>query len=201
MPIGKRIKVIRGDLSRPEFGQKIGVSQSAVQNYETLDQIPKGDVLQRIREVFGVDINWVLTGEGEPYHKGGLTELRAEDREGLWGTTKQIELDGKAFSVTEFSPSRPSKKHDTSRDPAGYDETQELFGRAAGGLRRIFNSRDPLLISAVQATIRAFEQAAIKDQHLGTQTEKLQTLEDKCQELQDKLNALKEQLEVKKSDV
>ena len=65
MEIAKRIKMLRGDLSQGEFGRLIGISQSAVQNYEK-GNIPKGDVLIKIHKSLGVDITWLLTGEGEP---------------------------------------------------------------------------------------------------------------------------------------
>jgi transcriptional regulator with XRE-family HTH domain len=61
MGIENRIKIIRGKLSQKEFGKKISVSQSAVQLYEK-GSIPKGDVLLSIHKEFGVDINWLLTG-------------------------------------------------------------------------------------------------------------------------------------------
>ena len=67
MTLGERIKTIRGRLTQKEFGGKLGVSLAAIQNYESTDSIPKGDVLQRINGEFGVDINWLLTGEGDPY--------------------------------------------------------------------------------------------------------------------------------------
>jgi len=65
MTIGDRIKGVRGDLSREEFALKIGTDKSTVQRYEKEYNIPKGDILLRIHEEFGTDINWLLTGEGE----------------------------------------------------------------------------------------------------------------------------------------
>lgn len=67
MAIGERLKTIRDRLTQKEFGEKIGVSQGAVQNYEATNSIPKGDILQRIRDEFEVSIDWLLTGEGDPY--------------------------------------------------------------------------------------------------------------------------------------
>ncbi len=67
MALGERIKIIRGKLTQKEFGKQLGLSLAAIQNYESTNSIPKGDVLQRIREEFGVDINWLLSGEGDPY--------------------------------------------------------------------------------------------------------------------------------------
>jgi len=67
MSIGSRIKQIRGKVSREDFARKIGADKSTIQRYENEDNIPKGDILRRIHERFGVDLNWLLTGRGEPY--------------------------------------------------------------------------------------------------------------------------------------
>ena len=69
MSIGERIKTVRGSLSQKDFAKKIGVHLTTVQLYES-GNIPKGDVLQRIKEKFGVSIDWLLTGEGEPFIDG-----------------------------------------------------------------------------------------------------------------------------------
>ena len=66
MDFSERIKSIRGRLKQADFGKRLGISQSAVQGYEQ-GGIPKGDILQRIHKEFGVNINWLLTGDGEPY--------------------------------------------------------------------------------------------------------------------------------------
>ena len=66
MPIGDRIKKIRGSLSREEFALKLGIDKSTIQRYENDDNIPKGDILQQIHDEFNVNINWLLTGNGDP---------------------------------------------------------------------------------------------------------------------------------------
>ena len=96
--------MVRGALSRPKFGQKIGVSQTAVQNYETQNHIPKGDVLQRIHNEYGVDLNWLLTGEGESYKKGKQEGLPSADGKGLWGQTRHHVVNGRQIDVTLFTP-------------------------------------------------------------------------------------------------
>lgn len=66
MDIKNRIKSIRGSLSQKDFAEKIGVHITTVQGYES-GNLPKGDILQRIHEVFNASIDWLLTGEGAPY--------------------------------------------------------------------------------------------------------------------------------------
>jgi len=66
MNFGDRIKRTRGALTQKEFAQKIGTHVHTVQTYEQ-GSVPKGNVLQRIHKEFGVNIHWLLTGDGEPY--------------------------------------------------------------------------------------------------------------------------------------
>lgn len=62
-----RIKYVRGRLTQREFAQRLEVSLGAVQHWEIDGQVPRGEVLLRMRKQFNVDVNWLLTGEGEPY--------------------------------------------------------------------------------------------------------------------------------------
>lgn len=62
-----RIKSIRGELTQKEFAKKLGVSLGAVQYWEANEQIPKGDILLKFRNHFNIDLNWLLTGQGEPF--------------------------------------------------------------------------------------------------------------------------------------
>ena len=66
MTFGERFKSIKGSLSREDFAKKINVDKSTIHNYLN-GHIPKGDVLQRIHQEFKVNINWLLTGEGNTY--------------------------------------------------------------------------------------------------------------------------------------
>lgn len=62
---GERIRHLRGDLSQAEFASKIGVHKEMVGKYERGQNVPGGDVLTRMREVFGVSLDWLLTGQGQ----------------------------------------------------------------------------------------------------------------------------------------
>jgi len=67
--IGDRIKYIRGSLTQPEFGKKLGVGRNNVYTWETNKNMPLSETLLRIYKEYGVNINWLLSGEGEPYLK------------------------------------------------------------------------------------------------------------------------------------
>jgi transcriptional regulator with XRE-family HTH domain len=62
--IGDRIRRVRGALSQDEFAAQLGISKSAVGKYERGERQPDSDALRSLRDVRGVDINWLLTGEG-----------------------------------------------------------------------------------------------------------------------------------------
>jgi transcriptional regulator with XRE-family HTH domain len=67
MSLSERIKLIKGSLSQDQFGKMIGASQGAVKSWEAGDSAPGSAFLSAIRAKFGVNIDWLLTGEGEQY--------------------------------------------------------------------------------------------------------------------------------------
>ena len=66
-----RIKKIRKDseLTQQEFAQKIGSTQNVLANYEIGRRNPSSSVINNICKTFGVNEEWLRTGEGEPYIK------------------------------------------------------------------------------------------------------------------------------------
>lgn len=61
--IGDRITQIRGSRSRPVFARELGVHKNTLVNYEKGDTSVGADFLHQLANQ-GVNINWVLTGEG-----------------------------------------------------------------------------------------------------------------------------------------
>lgn len=64
-----RIKRIRKDkkIKQAEFGERIGVKQSAVTAYETGARMPSNAVIKAICDKYNVNREWLETGEGDPY--------------------------------------------------------------------------------------------------------------------------------------
>ena len=178
-----------------EFAKKIQVDKATVSTWESHDSFPKGDILERIHRQFGVNINWLLTGEGEAYinkdtregepdtaQKGSIRFSAGDavcDQDGLYGRTRHHEIEGKKQSVTLF-------------EPKGADDP---FAEAVSGLRRIFDSRDPVLIPAIQANIRAFQISARRERQISEQQTEIQQLKDVCEELKQRIKTLEEQLQ------
>ena len=58
--IAKRLVELRGDRSRAEIAQKIGVSVSAVQMYENGERIPRDETKKKIAELFGKTVQQIF---------------------------------------------------------------------------------------------------------------------------------------------
>lgn len=64
-----RIKEIRIDqnLNQTDFGARVGVKQTTVAGWETGARVPSDTAFLAICRVFGVNEDWLRTGEGEKY--------------------------------------------------------------------------------------------------------------------------------------
>jgi len=60
--------------SNKVFADRINIATSTIQSWDD-EHFPKGDILHRIHKEFNIDINWLLTGEGEPYIKTDREEI------------------------------------------------------------------------------------------------------------------------------
>lgn len=107
MDFKARIKTIIIDHckgSNKKFAKELGINVSTIQVWDDT-HLPKGDILQRMHDVFNVNVTWLLTGQGDPYIKDRKKDgpLHIKDKSGLWGKTDQIEFEGTPFTVTKFS--------------------------------------------------------------------------------------------------
>lgn len=64
------------------------------------------------------------------------------------------------------------------------------FDKAVSGLKEIFESRDPIVIAAVKANIRAFLRTVHRGRKLNQQSKEIEILKDECDELKDRLAAV-----------
>jgi len=68
--VGLRLKFIRENflqMSQSKFGKLFGVKQGAVSLWEKGERDIPSEVYETLASKFGVNINWLLTGEGEPF--------------------------------------------------------------------------------------------------------------------------------------
>lgn len=66
--IGDRIRFVRKNkgFSQIEFSSQLEITQSFLSGLERGRYQPTTDVLSRLANIYGVDINWLLTGQGKP---------------------------------------------------------------------------------------------------------------------------------------
>lgn len=76
-----RLKEIRKELNLTQavFAEKIGSSQNVVANYEIGRRNPSASVINNICKTFGVNEEWLRTGEGEMF-----AEMDLEDELMQW---------------------------------------------------------------------------------------------------------------------
>ena len=89
--IGKRIRALRGDDTQANFAKKIGVTRSALANYETGRTVPNDMVILKIANVTGVDPSSINSGEaytfddlaallGAKHNVSGMGDLTQDER-------------------------------------------------------------------------------------------------------------------------
>jgi transcriptional regulator with XRE-family HTH domain len=66
---GNRIKSLRIEkgLSQEEIGKKLNLDQGTISKMERGESEPTAKTLRMLREIFGVNTDWILTGKG-PKH-------------------------------------------------------------------------------------------------------------------------------------
>jgi transcriptional regulator with XRE-family HTH domain len=162
MMIGDHIKLIRGTLTKKDFALKIGASDTNVLAWEKGEALPGSKYLKEIHRVFGVDVNWLLTGEGKPY-------MGRDDEDMI--PSFSIQEEGAEYNRGNYA------------DP---------FAEAVSGLKEIYDSRDPILIPAIDANIRAFRIAARREKQIYDQTAEIKALRSECEELKKRLATLED---------
>lgn len=67
MRTGDRIKFLRGHLTQDEFAKTLGTVRNSIQVWETDKGSPACKHYLRFYKTLGVNINWLLSGEGKAY--------------------------------------------------------------------------------------------------------------------------------------
>jgi len=67
--IGKRLRWVRKNLrlSQRELADKLGFAQRTISSWEKGEREIPIRALSVLKEQFNININWLLTGEGEPF--------------------------------------------------------------------------------------------------------------------------------------
>ena len=171
------------------FAINCGMNPNQIYNYLNGDQLPGMDFFRKMKRAYPwVDLDALINDEGdikninnniEPVIGLGAHELA--DEEGLYGKTRQREVEGIHLTITEFEP-----KEGQAHDP---------LWAAISDLREIFSSKDPILISATEAIIHAARISVQREYQNKQQAHQIKALEDECDEFKKRLEDLEKKLE------
>jgi len=72
--LGTRIQELRklNKLTQVELAQKIGVSKSQINRYENKEVQPPADILNKIADLFGTSVDFLINGQSEEKAKASL---------------------------------------------------------------------------------------------------------------------------------
>ncbi len=118
---GGRIKSIRATRGVAEFADALGVNRKTVTRWEADEALPDGASLLALREKFGADPGWVLTGEGEAPSNSTLSA----DEQELLALFRAAPLAVKAAAIgalqggAQAAPVKKSQKQVFSGDVSG----------------------------------------------------------------------------------
>ncbi len=62
-PFAERLVQARGERTRPEVAEALGIPVSTLANYEQGRTFPDQETLAKMKEVLGVSLDWLVTGE------------------------------------------------------------------------------------------------------------------------------------------
>ena len=174
LPLRNAKAVQKKDIAK-EAGVNLG-SYSQAEN----GIIPGEKVLTRIARYFKVSEETLLhppDAESLIYKDMDGGGQESQDKEGLFGKTRHLEVNGAGFAVTTHEPQNPN--------------SQAL---AIQTLMEILSSNDPVLVPAIQANLRAFHMAIQKDNQLSEQTTEIENLKVEGKELKGENKAFEKRI-------
>jgi len=140
MSIGDRIKMVRGTLTQKQFALKIGAGQRSIYSWEVGHAAPGAKSLEAIHRVFGVDIHWLLTGEGERY-------IKKDD-------SQENDLPQAHESLAEYSADAP-----------GLGQAVEMLATILGSGNQVFSQA---VMSSLRASAAALNIMKQRNQQMAT---------------------------------
>lgn len=121
--IGQRIRTVRGGRGVAEIAEALGVNRKTITRWEADEALPDGKSLLALKEQFGADPAWILTGSGVAQTGGTLSadeEVLLNGYRALDPATKKRML---AFILGGETPATAQKQINVSA----------TGGQAAGG--------------------------------------------------------------------
>ena len=150
-------------LIQEDMAIRVKIATSTYQYYERGERDTPSEVLYMLT-TYGVNAEWLLTGEGEM--------TRGDDKE------KYVDKKSSLYNKVGMSAMH------VAAPGAEYNADMDDFGRAATGLKEIFDSGDPVLIPAIQANIHAFQISVRREAHIQEQTKEISDLKKRMESLE-----------------
>lgn len=136
MTISERLKSLRGKKTLEEFAHELGINYQNIQRYEN-GRMPSAEFLLLLH-ARGINIVWVLTGEGEPYNK----KAPQDDSQGV-PQEDMVEVGGIKISLEEATQ--------IQRDTSGWRDLLiallTLYSESPPEVRRFLEAQ---ILSALQ---------------------------------------------------
>ena len=171
----------RKGISAKQIALKVGIDPSSFYRYMKGKNEPPISFLTKLQNAYPdlVDIVWFIRDDVEEPSSwfGG-------DEDGPHGKTKEAKVNGKQFTLINHELKRHS---DFPSEPD--------FGDAVEGLREIYDSRDPVLIPAIEANIRAFRTSSRRERQIQQQQAQIRQINDKCDGLIERIEELDAKLD------
>lgn len=156
----ERLKILIEDklkVSQIYFANKIGISQSYLSAVLKNIRGSSAELIAGLYIHYREYLDWLLTGEGEM--------IRGDKKGSLYNKV----------GIPVIHIAAPG---------AEYNADMDDFGRAATGLKEIFDSGDPVLIPAIQANIHAFQISVRREAHIQEQTKEISDLKKRMESLE-----------------
>ncbi len=114
--VGKRLKYLREfvlEMSQAEFSDKLGIKRNSLSNYERGIREMNYELLMKLKNIFGVNINWLLTGEGKMFiQEKDKKEEKEKDYKKMIIEIINNEMDeNKVKALAEFLKAFTTKEH------------------------------------------------------------------------------------------
>ena len=131
-----RLRYLVGLLSNGKhtvFAKKSGIPPSSFQAYINGQRIPPTEHLMKIITVFGINLNWLLIGEGEPFIGSGTQEVLAHG----WGKVRVLDL---VFQLLRDEEERAGISLTSEQRKAIAKILRELIDRDVRAIRELLTS-------------------------------------------------------------
>lgn len=166
-----RLKEALNVRSDGELANNLGISRQNIGAARKRDDVPPGWIY-KVAELSGCSMDWLRFGQGP--------KVRVEYRTAESGHKDQLASQESAYKLQVSWKPGPVNELQHDEDISG-------FGAAVEMLAKIYSSEDKLLISTINANIRAFCEAIDHKHHDQNSTKELVDLKKRLSAIEKKL--------------